>query len=150
MGPPQAPAAFAPAPSPVPHGPVPVRYGAGPLPAPMPPIRAPRPPRRWPYALGAGVAAATLGGILGYYVFTHLGQPDVLDPRVVADEALTIVHEDFGLSDATDMACPADQPVEDGHAFVCTFMQGTHTSSVQIVVRGEDGTYEVGADPAQP
>lgn len=118
-------------------------------PAPVAIPAQPHEPRRWPLMVGAGAAASLLGGTLGFFVFTHLGQPDVLDAESVATHALRIVHEDFGLTDAADMSCPANQQATTGHTFVCTFMQGSHTSSVQVVVTGDDGTYLVGGEPAE-
>jgi hypothetical protein len=88
------------------------------------------------------VLAAAAVGVLGF-VTPGFFNKKVLDQNAVQQGVVKILKERYG-EDATNVVCPADQPVKIGTTFECTLKVKNDPRKVTITVKSEDkAEYEV-------
>ncbi|GAB3443563.1 DUF4333 domain-containing protein [Actinophytocola sediminis] len=61
------------------------------------------------------------------------------------DGVLSILVDDYAISDVESVDCPADQEVTVGSTFDCVAVIGGEERTVTITVLDDDGAYQVGA-----
>lgn len=94
--------------------------------------------------LAVGVAVA-----LGVAAFIRLHDPvEMFDQQQLTVGVADVINGSppagYGLTDATDVVCPADVTVKAGNAFRCSLHIAGSGKSVDVVVTGDDATAETG------
>ncbi|GAA5154614.1 hypothetical protein GCM10023321_26740 [Pseudonocardia eucalypti] len=107
-----------------------------------------RPVRRsWATVPGwlLAVALAAVVGVVGVLGFVKPGYfvARVLDQASVQDGVRSILRTQYHLPGVTDVACPSDQPVQSGLAFDCTVTLDGRTAAVTVLLKDDQGGYEV-------
>lgn len=93
--------------------------------------------------LGAALLAAIIAVVITL-VATGSFMTTILDQAAVQERVATVLRDDFGLVEVSEVACPAEQEAVTGTRFDCTFSyQGTE-ASVPIEVLNDDGQYRIG------
>ncbi|GAB3292988.1 DUF4333 domain-containing protein [Parasphingorhabdus pacifica] len=109
----------------------------------------PEPPRKrrsaLPWILGsllmliAGAIVLVLGFVSpGWFV------GNVFDTRSVELGVKQTLEDSYRISGVESVSCPAEEPVEPGHSFVCDAHISGEAKAVAVTVKDEDGIYEVG------
>ncbi|MEV4758832.1 DUF4333 domain-containing protein [Micromonospora sp. NPDC049559] len=104
---------------------------------------------RWPLRRGATLAVAVPVALLVALVAVlGFGWPGFLN-RTVFDAAgvqagvANVLRTSYQV-DASEISCPPDQPVRAGTRFPCSVVVDGQRRTVTIVVRSDDGRFEVG------
>jgi hypothetical protein len=69
----------------------------------------------------------------------------VFDRQALQDGVYKVLTEAYQLEDVSGISCPANQPVKPDSTFSCGVTVGTEQKHVEIVVRDDQGQYQVGA-----
>ncbi|MDJ1370761.1 DUF4333 domain-containing protein [Gulosibacter molinativorax] len=89
--------------------------------------------------LPIGIAA---GAIAGY---TYADQMGSYSTQAVEREVVAVLRDDYGLSDLSEVQCPAWIKVEQGESFQCEFEYAGATQTVTVTQGSQSGQLVVGA-----
>lgn len=68
----------------------------------------------------------------------------VFNEDSVEQGVVQILKDDYKISGVGQATCPADQLVAPGVSFICIVEVGGADKSVKVIVKSDDGEYEVG------
>lgn len=85
------------------------------------------------------IILAVIGGIL----FQQNSGTKTFDQAAVQDGVSRILTDDYGAQQVNRVSCPSGQEVVVGSTFLCDVDFDGRTTSVEIRVLDEDGTYSV-------
>jgi len=97
------------------------------------------------WVLVAAVVVVVVAVLVLGFVWPGWFSKKVFDSAAVQDGVKTILHDDYQL-DVSSVSCPSGQEVKTGATFTCTATISGQQKQVQVIVRSDDGKYEV----AQP
>ncbi|SHJ91557.1 protein of unknown function [Pseudonocardia thermophila] len=115
-------------------------FGGGPA------AGAPKKKSRLGLILGAVVLPLVVVGVAAVLLFVWPGflLPKVFDEKAVQEGVTRVLTTDYGLQNVTGVSCPPGREVKAGTTFVCEATIDGDRSRIEITVKDDQGTYEVG------
>ncbi|MFE3292833.1 DUF4333 domain-containing protein [Rhodococcus sp. NPDC059234] len=96
-----------------------------------------------PLWIGLGVGAVVVvAGVLAAVLLLNRGT--TLDQTAAQKGVAQVLTGSYGITNITDVSCPAGQKVEKGASFTCTLKVKGEPQKVTVTFTDDSGTYEVG------